>query len=407
MDRKWYVSLLGALAVALCATSSFAGIDLYEDVNTGQVFTTPGEDRRVIDPEQVLPGATEDGVAKKVMKKLPSWVQKMKLKGDLRLRYDFQDTEGKEVRHRGRYKAQISLDFPVTEKFSTHFQLASGGNDPKSANQTFGNSFEAPDLRLRQAYAQYDVTDWLYMRGGQIENVLWRPSDAVWDKDINPTGVGVAMDYKNESMAEPFMNAALYVIDEAQPNSKDPYLFVLQPGVKLKLSDSVEVKVAGTYYGYGDVKGSKLDFTPGSNTANGGGLLVYDYDGVVASAQVDVKTPVSFAPYAGIFGEYAYNFDPDVLNEGYIAGVKFGHKKVKKGDWQVLYSWRRMGKDAVLDILPDSDAFEGKTNVSGHEVIFSYGLLENVDFGFDYYRMREITSKVDEHRAQVDFTFKF
>ncbi|HEX9859941.1 MAG TPA: putative porin [Nitrospirota bacterium] len=406
MDRKWYVSLLGALAVALCATSSFAGIDLYEDVNTGQVFTTPGEDRRVIDPEQVLPGATEDGVAKKVMKKLPSWVQKMKLKGDLRLRYDFQDTEGKEVRHRGRYKAQINLDFPVTEKFSTHFQLASGGNDPKSANQTFGNSFEAPDLRLRQAYAQYDVTDWLYMRGGQIENVLWRPSDAVWDKDINPTGVGVAMDYKNESMAEPFMNAALYVIDEAQPNSKDPYLFVLQPGVKLKLSDSVEVKVAGTYYGYGDVKGSKLDSAPGSNTTSGG-LLVYDYDGAVASAQVDVKTPVEMLPYVGVFGEYAYNFDPETRNTAYIAGVKLGHKKVKKGDWQVSYSWRRMGKDAVLDILPDSDFFEGKTNVSGHEVIFSYGLLENVDFALDYYRSRELTSKVDEHRAQVDFTFKF
>lgn len=447
--RGVLVLLAIMLAPVLPANSYAAGIDLYEDTATGQLYTKPADGRVAVDagvlpaaaavlyedesgvvytkpgpgrvavveaaPEADAPRAaevSEDGVAEKVMKKIPSWVTKMKVKGDLRLRYDFQDTKGLEPRHRGRYNAKILLDFPVTDRLSTHFMIASGGNDPKSSNQTFGNSFEAPDLRLRQAYAQFDAFDWLSISGGQLENVLWRPSDAVWDKDINPTGVGVAMKFKNEGMAEPFMNAALYVIDESQGNSRDPYMYVVQPGVKLKLSDSVQVEVAGAYYGYGDVKGKALDSSPGSNTT-AGGLLVYDYDGVVASAQVDITTPVDLVPYAGFFGEYACNFDPDTLNQGYIAGVRFGHKKVKKGEWQVSYSWRRMEKDAVLDILPDSDAFEGKTNATGHEAIFTYGLFENVDFGLDYYRMSEIIGslpggeRVDENRAQVDFTFKF
>lgn len=422
MDWKKYLGVIGAVALLFCAADAHARGVLYEDPETGQLFTKPGEGRVAVDAEVIInggavpaeapraPEVTEDGVVDKVMSKLPSWVQKTKIHGDLRLRYDFMDTEGKEIRHRGRYSAKINLEFPVNDWFSAHFQLASddGKNDPKSANRTFGNSYEAPDIRLRQAYAQLDVLNGLTVRAGQINNVLWRPSDGIWDKDINPTGIGASYKFKNESMAEPFMNAALYVMDESQGNSRDPYVFILQPGVKLKLSESVQAEVAAAYYGYQDVKYTKLDFTPGSNTKYPvTGVLKYDYDGIVASAQVDIKTPVELVPYTGLFGEYAYNFDPDRDNQGYIAGIKLGHKKVKKGLWQASYSWRRMERDAILDILPDSDFFEGKTGVTGHEFILTYGLFEKVDLGLDYYRSRDITTNIDENRAQVDVTFKF
>lgn len=469
--RNRLLSSAAAVFAVIVMTASvpvFAGeVELFQDVETGQVFTKPGKNRILLGGEETeavkaampalyqdpetgavfarpaegrIPMASsaretsgqavdEDAIAEKAARKveekmaskspvdIPSWVKKIKLHGDLRLRYDIQDTEGKVANHRGRYRTRIFLEAPVNDWFKTYFMLASGGSDPKSANQTFGPSFEAPDLRLRHAYAEFTPFDWLMVRGGQMENILWRPSDAVWDKDIKPTGAGVSLVYKNESFVEPFMNNAFYVIQQSSSSSQDPYMYVLQPGVGMKLSDRVGLKLAVSYYGFESLEGAVLSHRAGSNSLVQVGVdddgnpirgLRFDYDGVVASGELGIRKPLPFVEQLKLFGEYAYNFDPDVLNDGYIVGLKFGDKKIKEfGDWELAYSWRRMGRDAVLDILPDSDAFSGKTNITGHEVIAKFGLAKHVEFGLDYYNLKDITTDIDEHRFQMDFIFAF
>ena len=124
-------------------------------------------------------------------------------------------------------------------------------------------------------------------------------------------------------------------------------------------------------------------------------------------------------PYGALFGEYIHSFDPDTDRDGWATGFKFGDKKVQKnGQWQAKYIYRRLERDAWVDFLPDSDAYDGDTNVKGHEVIFEYGLAKNVTLGLDYYYMEPIKTLpgVSDHSlgpdneqqvVQVDVVTKF
>ena len=93
---------------------------------------------------------------------IPSFITNTQFKGDFRLRYEYSDREnGNEDRNRGRYRFRLGVVTKVNEKVNVGFALASGGGDPRSTNQTMGNSFETPDIRLDMAYATYKPFDWL------------------------------------------------------------------------------------------------------------------------------------------------------------------------------------------------------------------------------------------------------
>jgi hypothetical protein len=100
-------------------------------------------------------------------------------------------------------------------------------------------------------------------------------------------------------------------------------------------------------------------------------------------------------------------------NEGYLVGVKFGHKNVKKlWQWQGKYNYRRLERDAWPDFLPDSDFYDGATNAKGHEVEFQLGLQKNVDLKLDYYSSELIRqapggTAEPEDLLQIDLNVKW
>jgi hypothetical protein len=111
----------------------------------------------------------------------------------------------------------------------------------------------------------------------------------------------------------------------------------------------------------------------------------------------------------GIFGQYV-NSDASDDDLGYLAGLKFGHKKVKKfGQWQVKYNYRRLEQDAWPDFLSDSDFYDGETDVQGSEIEFTFGLAKNVTIGIDYYKSEQIDRKptIEEDLVQVDLVLKY
>jgi hypothetical protein len=113
-------------------------------------------------------------------------------------------------------------------------------------------------------------------------------------------------------------------------------------------------------------------------------------------------------PYLGVFGEFVYNPDPEKGNTGWLLGGKFGVEKVQeKGHWQLTYMYRRLGRDAVLDCLPDSDFFGGATDVRGHEGIFEYGICKNVSVSLDYYNSKQLHGAEIENLLQLDWNLKF
>ena len=86
---------------------------------------------------------------------LPSWVQNLKLKGDFRLRLQWERKQhAAEERFRGRMRYRLGLEAKLSDSVKIASGLASGGDDPRSTNQTFENSFQHPDIRLDYVYAE-------------------------------------------------------------------------------------------------------------------------------------------------------------------------------------------------------------------------------------------------------------
>ncbi|HEO63873.1 MAG TPA: hypothetical protein ENN78_01220 [Candidatus Omnitrophica bacterium] len=70
-----------------------------------------------------------------------------------------------------------------------------------------------------------------------------------------------------------------------------------------------------------------------------------------------------------------------------------------RGKWQIRYVYRLLERDAFLDSLPDSDSYDGDTNVKGHQISLTRGLAKNVTLGLTYHHMKPIKtlSGVTDH----------
>ncbi len=422
--KKYFLALLvGAIALGICASSAIAGeIDILVDKLVEKNILTPIEAQIILDE-------TRQEVAQEVAENksyaLPAWVQKMKLKGDLRLRYQWQKKKASAERTRGRYRFRLGATTDVTDKVEVGFGLATGSDDPRSTNQTMDSTFETPDIRLDYAYAKWDATPNISLYGGKFKRkpILWQTSDLLWDGDINPTGFSAALGKSNIfENVDGFLNVGSWVLEEASSDQSDPAMYYVQPGVKWAITDGISSKLALTYYNFTGLEGKNLTHNAGTNTTvnQGGGVngLYYSYNTLNPSFEIGMKNPLGkdfdLIKYAAFFTDFVHNPDPSENNNGYLYGVKFGDKKIKKpGQWQAKYMYRRLEKDAWVDAFPDSDAYSGDTGVKGHEASLKYALLKNVIFGLDYYCMELIdqSSSTGNHRkenlVQVDLLFKF
>ena len=99
---------------------------------------------------------------------LSSHLKKLKIKGDLRLRYEYRkrkefvDTPApgrwvKDDRDRFRQRVRVDVTYDWTDNWLIHMGLATGGSDATSTNDTYseGSAFETGDIRLDFAYAKY------------------------------------------------------------------------------------------------------------------------------------------------------------------------------------------------------------------------------------------------------------
>jgi hypothetical protein len=176
--------------------------------------------------------------------------------------------------------------------------------------------------------------------------------------------------------------------------------------VKVRLGDGGHAKLGVAYYGFQNVQGTALEHSSGTNTLHDD-VLMYDYDAVNPSVELGfgMDSPVD---YVGLFSDMVMTFDPDSQNIGYLGGVKFGAKKVKKlGQWQFKYMYRYLEHDAWIDAFPDSDAYGGATGVKGHEVGLELGLGKNSSLALDYYNMDPIDGGENQGVIQVDWNLKF
>lgn len=340
---------------------------------------------------------------------LPKWVQDMKLKGDLRVRYQGEHRDSTNARHRGRVRFRLGLETSVNEKVKVAAGLATGSGDSRSTNQTFLNNNEKPDVRLDYAYAQYNPGDWLSLAGGIIPRPFWNPKDLIFDTDINFQGTGANFKKKFNDNWEVFFNTGFFILEEDLQDTIDPYMYAGQSGFTYKPTADIALKLAGAYYAFDNIKDNNRFAQHSANTNTyvpGTTRYAYDYDAYGSGAEFALSNPLglSWIPQFALFGEYIKNPNADEHDEGFLAGAMIGDKKIAgPGQWQASYNYRRLERNAVLDIFPDSDFYGGATHVQGHETTLSYGLGKNVSVDFDYYHSAPIGGEeVDTREATAE-----
>ncbi|MDD5561689.1 MAG: putative porin [Candidatus Omnitrophica bacterium] len=367
---------------------------------------------------------------------LPAWIQNIKLKGDLRLRYQYkhtkQDGNIQKDENIGRVRMRLGLEAKINEKLMAGIGITTGEGDPRSGNITFGKTKNSTsggsgysskiEVRLDYAYAKYSALPWLELVGGKMlpNDVFWEPTDLIWDSDITPEGGVLGFSKSLNSSTSLFAKTGgLIIVDDTSSTSDPCMAYIVQVGASQKLTDSTSLKGAFAMYNFSNLKGStsgsKSSATNTGNTTAGSSTYTYNYNMMNPALELSIKEPFKALGLGieklKIFGEYVDNVAAPNQNTGFSLGFQFGNDKISKwGDWQVKYIYAMLEKDAVLDALPDSDRYGGKTGMRSHECSVNFGLGKNTFLGLDVYRSWNIMSasrKAPETLVQFDWNMKF
>lgn len=412
----------GLILAGFSAYPAWAGeIDILVEKLVEKGVISHGEARQILTETQEEMKAQ---LAQGKSEALPAWVQAIKLKGDFRLRGQEKHQKSANNYNKdttiGRVRLRLGLEGKVNEKLLAGVGIASGSGDPRSTNVTLGDSNLKKALVLDYAYAKYSPLSWFNLVGGKmlLADALWMPTDLVWDSDITPEGVISQFNKELGSNTQGFLNAGVLLVDDDSSSDYDaPMAYIIQPGISHKINDNLSLKGAVSLQAFHNLKGHvSSGYSAESNTGNtDNGTTPYTYDYQMINPALEVKVIQPFNALGlnveslKLLAEYVNNFDVSEKASGFSAGFKLGHEKISKwGDWQLKYIYAMLGKDAVLDVLPDSDRYGGATAIRSYETELSFGLGKNTSLGIDVYRSEKIgMAKAPETLVQVDWNVKF
>jgi hypothetical protein len=426
----WGAVLVIAITVAFISPVRAGELDVLVDKLVEKGILTSNEAKIIIDEtRQQVAKDLEQGKSDFI----PGWAQKISLKGDFRLRYQYERRRAdSEARTRGRYRCRLGADAKVNDKTKIGFGLATGGTDPRSTNQTFnldnGTSFGTPDIRLDLAFAEYQPITKFSIVGGKFKTkpYLYTSTDMLWESDINPEGMSMHWEDALASINDTdyWINTGVWSLKtNDQVDRPDVFMPYVQAGIKNKakiMGKSVDSKLATTFYSFQGLHGETLLSSAGGNTTGSGGVFGSNYNSLGVSTEAGVTElfgglPLKIDERIALIGDFVHNFDDSLIgNEktsGWALGTKFGHAKVKEpGSWQMKYLYVILGANAFPDSFPDSDRFGGQTDVRSHEALLEYAWKKNIALGLDYYQTRHYArsgSDDTEHLIQADMVYKF
>jgi len=426
--RNFFVSFLALIFISKVAFANEVDVLLQKLVEKGILNASEAQEIRTETNEEVAKVEAQkvEDYKKLAKDNMPDWVKNTKFKGDFRLRYQYKhekaDNNFAKDTNLGRIRLRLGLESKVNDKLLAAVGIASGSGDPRSTNISFGGYNSKKTVVLDYAYAKYSPLSWLNLVGGKmgLGDVLWEPTDLVWDTDITPEGGIAQFNAQLSPNATFFLNTGVLVLDSDTSTDADgPMGVIIGPGIDYKVNDKVSVKAAVTYDGFINTKGhtssSYSSHTNTGNTTAGSSSYSYDYKMLNPGLELTVKKPfealgLGAVDFLKLEGEYVKNLAVSDFATGFSAGFKLGKDKLAKwGDWQFKYVYAMLGRDAVLDVLPDSDRYGGATGIRSHEGELSFGLGKNTFLGLDVYRSWSIIGprEAPETLVQVDWNIKF
>jgi hypothetical protein len=358
------------------------------------------------------------------------WADKVTLKGDIRHRFEWYAKSADSVyaqRYRNRVRARIGVIGTPTDNLELGVQLASGGSDPVSTNQTFDDAFTTKPVMLDRAYFKLDIVDGLWLEGGKY-GVPWElASSAFWDGDLAVEGATVGWDGDFDAFG-PFVNLNYLWVDEISSDPADLMLHLGQGGATFSFG-GVKLLVAANYFTYTNIMehGALYDdnFFGNSSIMTDSNAVVdpadptdttweyehgyeFGYDVIQPSLKVGLKLgefPI------GLYADLVYNLGADENNMGYMFGLKLGKAK-DPGSFEIGIDYGMLQRDCTQATFVDSDFGGGGTDVSGFKFGAKYQLNKYIQPGLTFfYNTQKISSDAADQngylRVQADLAFKF
>jgi Putative porin len=363
-------------------------------------------------------------------------------------------------RGRERVRMRLGLTAKITDEVGVGLRLATGSaTDRVSTNQTLGQNFNKYQLFVDRAFVRIDPTPWLTFQGGRIPNP-WFSSDMTWSENLNFEGFATTLrrPVADDGLA-PFLTLGYFPLRESTPPGRNGRsLWGAQLGASMDWGARTRLKFGLAYYSYNNIEGrSDSDYTVLTNGISVGqrygryeypvGLrqrgntvfetnplltfssdvikptwgLAYQFKPLVLTAAAEFT---HFSPFNILLSaEYANNtafsasdfhkradpttygkVNPGGSGEGYQLRLAVGDTEVRDfNDWQVAFTYRRVGSDAVLDAFTDSDLGLGGTNLRGYSLGLNYGLYRNTTLGVKYLAGENIDTTLNSNYPNASF----
>ncbi len=333
-----------------------------------------------------------------------SWTDRITFKGNTRLRHERIDEEGEEERARMRIRARFGLSGEVNEDIKVVIQLATGVDNPVSANQTLDGGFSTKNIGLDLAYVDWKINDALNFYGGKIKNPLFRAGGVQlnWDNDLNPEGFALKYSRGN------FFGAVGGFAVEERSSADDSLLYAVQAGMKFPLGDSAKLTAGVGYTAFTNTIGNEPFYngSPAGNSVDLGGNYLYEYKNTEVFAEL--STQVGDWPLK-VYAHATQNSEAPTQDSGYAFGATLGAAK-SDGDVQLTWLYMDVEADAVIGTFNDSNFGAGNTDADGHILRAKYAVSNKISLGGSLFinkidRFQGVER--DYNRLQLDVEFKF
>lgn len=324
-----------------------------------------------------------------------AWAEKMKVKADVRIRFDHDTVNNDTSKNRMRFRARAGVYGNVTDEIYSGIRVASGSDDrATSANQDFTNWTYEKNAWIDLAYLGYTP---LYAEGldlsiGKIKKPWVDVDSMFWDGDVNPEGAAAVYE-KDFGPVNLFAHGGFFIVDEDV--NDDVTLTSAQLAAKTRLSDTLALRVGSTAFMWDNIDGAAA---PGGrtngNSDDGAGNYATGFQIGQVFSDLTIKTrPAEFK----IYGEASKNFDSvDDRDSAWLAGVS-----VKSGKVSAKYNYRDMENNSTIAFFSDSD-FAASNISKGHKIAAKYNFTKNFYLGFTY----NLAERKDAEKTTQD-TFMF
>jgi hypothetical protein len=368
---------------------------------------------------------------------LKKMLGKIKWGADLRWRYELFNNYGKNTntaksldRERYRVRLRFNSQMQVNDITKINMQLATGGTENISTNQTMDKWYENKPFYLDIASFEIAPKDMLLnpkLIGGKMKNPFFIAggSQLIWDGDLTLEGAALSVNHKVLKPLTLFASGGHFFISELSGSTLDLTNNVSQLGFDYKdkfINRNVRMRAAAGHVKYHNLKGANLYGGKGYGNSDASGKFKEDFENINLAAQLEVANV--FGVDLVMFYDWAKNVLAPVQSStnlavkpgsefGYLAGLEVKSAKLfpRKDMIRVKYMWRECGKDAVVGALTDSDFGGGGTDSRGHVTSITVGLMDNVSGAFTYFANQQgMSQKYDSanyERVQADLSVSF